>query len=421
MHAIEKILAQAAGKDKVTTGEIVRAKVDFAEVNDLYLQTIYSFYEMGGQKVWDRDKLCFVFDHYAPSPTLKSAQIHKEMRQFVQEQGLTHHFDINAGICHQVMPEAGLIWPGMILVATDSHTTTHGAFGAFGTGIGATDMASVMITGELWFRVPEIIQIEISGSLQPGVMAKDVILHILGSLHTDVAVYKAIEFCGSYVEDLDVAGRMVICNMAVEMGAKTAYMKPNAKVKRYVKARTKREFDVFETDPEFEYAQRYHFDISNLTPQVALPHSVDNVVSIENVEAIKVDQAFVGTCTGGRLEDIAAAVEVLKGKKINPTTRLVVIPASREVFLKANQLGYIDKLLQAGATFAAPGCGPCLGAHAGVLAPGEVCVTASNRNFPGRMGSTEASIYLGSPATAAAAALTGQLVDPRTVVKGEND
>ncbi|MDD2447455.1 MAG: 3-isopropylmalate dehydratase large subunit [Tissierellia bacterium] len=417
MHVLEKILARASGKDKVTTGEIVNAKVDFAEVNDLYLQTIYSFYEMGGNKVWDKDKLCFVFDHYAPTPTIKAAQSHKEMRKFVEEQGLTHHFDINAGVCHQVMPESGVVWPGMILVATDSHTTTHGAFGAFGTGVGATDMATIMISGQLWFRVPEVINIEINGNTQPGVMAKDVILHVLGTLGSDVAVYKAIEFTGTYIDDLGVAERMVICNMAVEMGAKTSYMKPNQKVLDYVHNRSNKEFNLLETDPDFEFAKTYSFEISNLCPQVAMPHNVDNVISIVDVPKVKVDQAFIGTCTGGRIEDIEEATKILKGKKINPTTRLIIIPASNEVFLEAMKLGYVKELVKAGATFSTPGCGPCLGAHEGVLAPGEVCVTASNRNFPGRMGSTEASLYLASPATVAASALTGELVDPRLLLK----
>lgn len=422
MHAIEKILARAAGKDQVSTGEIVKAKVDFAEVNDLYLQTIYSFYEMGGKKVWDKNKLCFVFDHYAPAPTIKSAKIHKEMREFVQDQELTHHFDINTGVCHQVMPEAGVVWPGMVLVATDSHTTTHGAFGAFGTGVGATDMATIMISGEIWFRVPEIIKIEINGELQLGVMAKDVILHVLGKLGADVAVYKAIEFTGSYIENLDVAERMVICNMAVEMGAKTAYMQPNEKVINYVKARTNREFDILETDSDFKYAENYIFDVNALTPQVSVPHSVDKVISIEEIPAeVEVNQAFIGTCTGGRVADIAAAVEVLRGKKINPNTRLVVIPASNEVLLEANKLGYIEDLIKAGATISTPGCGPCLGAHEGVLAPGEVCVTASNRNFPGRMGSTKAAVYIASPMTVAAAALTGRIIDPRTFIDEGGD
>ncbi len=418
MHAIEKILAKAAGKEKVNTGEIVKAKVDFAEVNDIYLQTIYSFYEMGGKEVWDKDKLCFVFDHYAPAPTIRSAQNHKEMRQFARQQGLTNHFDVNAGVCHQVMPEAGHVWPGMILVATDSHTTTHGAFGAFGTGVGATDMATIMISGEIWFRVPEIIKIEINGNLKPGVMAKDVILHILGQLGADVAVYKAIEFCGSYVEELDVAERMVICNMAVEMGAKTAYMVPNHKVLQYIRARSSHIFAVPETDEDFQYAASYLFEVDELLPQVALPHSVENVVPINEVEQVRVDQAFIGACTGGRVEDIEAAVNILRGKKISPNTRLVIIPASNEVFLTANKRGYIKELVDAGATFSTPGCGPCLGAHQGVLAPGEVCVTASNRNFPGRMGSTEAEVYLASPATVAAGALKGVLSDPRSEQEG---
>jgi 3-isopropylmalate/(R)-2-methylmalate dehydratase large subunit len=417
MHAIEKILAKAAGKEKVEAGEIVNCKIDFAEVNDLYLQTVYSFYEMGGKKVWDNEKITFVFDHYSPAPTIKTAQIHKEMRAFAKEQNLKYHFDINTGVCHQVMPEAGVIWPGMILVATDSHTTTHGAFGAFGTGIGATDMATVLISGELWFRVPEVIKIEINGKLQKGVYAKDVILHILGKLSADAAVYKAVEFSGSYVEELGVAERMTICNMAVEMGAKTAYMKPNDKVLEYVRTRTDREFVIEETDADFEYEETHVFDVSSLSPQLAAPHSVDNVFPIEEVKKIKVDQAFIGSCTGGRLEDLEEAYKILDGKKVHPNTRLVIIPASKEVYQNAIKLGYVESLMNAGATFTAPGCGPCLGTHAGLLAEGEVCVTATNRNFPGRMGHTGAEIYLGSPASVAAAALKGEIADPREVLK----
>ncbi|MGE4282960.1 MAG: 3-isopropylmalate dehydratase large subunit [Clostridia bacterium] len=417
MHAIEKILARAAGKDKVEAGEIVNCKIDFAEINDLYLQTVYSFYEMGGTKVWDKDKVTFVFDHYSPAPTIKTAQIHKEMRQFAIEQGLTHHFDVNSGVCHQVMVEAGVVWPGEVLIATDSHTTTHGAFGAFGTGVGATDMATVLISGELWFRVPEVIKIEVNGKLQEGVYAKDVILHILGKLKADAAVYKAVEFCGSYIESLDVAGRMTICNMAVEMGAKTAYMKPNDKVLEYVGSRTDKQFTIHETDPGYEYTEIHVFDVNGLSPHLAVPHSVDNVYPIEDVEKIKINQAFIGSCTGGRLEDLEAAFKILDGKRIHPDTRLVIIPASTEVFQNAMELGYIQSLIRAGATFASPGCGPCLGTHAGLLAEGEVCITATNRNFPGRMGSTGAQIYLASPAGVAAAALKGEIADPREALK----
>jgi len=416
MHALEKMLSRAAGKDKVETGEIVNCKIDFAEINDLYPQTMYSFQEMGGRKVWDKDKAAFIFDHYSPSPTIKTSQTHKEMRAFAKEHGLTHHFDINTGVCHQVMAEAGIVWPGMILVATDSHTTTHGAFGAFGTGVGATDMATILISGELWFRVPEIIKIEINGKLQKGVYAKDVILHILGALKADAAVYKAIEFCGSYVETLGVADRMTICNMAVELGAKTAYMKPNQAVLEYVRGRTNKDFDLLETDDDFEFSESFTFSVDEWTPQLACPHSVDNVFPIAEVSKVAIDQAFIGSCTGGRLEDIESAVSILKGKRIHEGVRLVVIPASNEIYRKAMDCGYVQALIDAGATFAAPGCGPCLGTHAGLLADGEVCVSSTNRNFPGRMGSTKADIYLGSPACVAASALMGVLTDPRTVI-----
>lgn len=416
MHAIEKIFSRASKRDEVVTGEIVTAAVEFAEINDLYLQTIYSFFEMNGKKVWDPTRVAFVFDHYAPAPTIKSAQIHKEMRQFAQEQNLTYHFDINAGVCHQVMPESGVIYPGAIVVATDSHTTTHGAFGAVGTGVGATDMATIMMTGELWFRIPEIVEVRIDGTPQKGVMPKDVILHVLGKVRADGAVYKAIDFTGSYVEELDVPGRMVLCNMAVEMGAKTAYIQPNQKVLDYVCKRAVRPFEVQYTDPGFKYHQQYFFDVNDLVPQVAAPSSVDNVYPITALNPIAVSQCLVGTCTGGRTEDIAAACEILRGKKIAPGVRLLVIPASAAVMQECMALGYIQALMDAGATLATPGCGPCLSAHDGVLAPGEVCVTASNRNFPGRMGSTEANIYLASPATVAASALMGVLTDPRQVL-----
>ena len=416
MHAIEKILAKAAGRDQVAAGEIVNCKVDFVEINDLYLQTIYSFYEMGGKKVWDPNKAAFIFDHYAPAPTVKSAQIHKEMRTFATDQNLKYHFDINKGVCHQVMPEAGLVYPGMILVATDSHTTTHGAFGAFGTGVGSTDMATILMSGELWFRVPEVIKIEITGNLQAGVYAKDVVLHILGELKADAAVYQAIEFAGDYIERIGVADRMTICNMAVEMGAKTAYMVPNELVVQYVNERSNTAYQMQKTDDDFEYEATYQFDVNELSPSIAVPFSVDNVKPIEDVEKVKVDQAFIGSCTGGRLEDIKVAYEILHGKKVHHQTRLVIIPASAEVLQKTIEFGYMQALIEAGATFSAPGCGPCLGVHAGLLADGEVCISATNRNFPGRMGSTGAKIYLASPAVVAASALQGIIADPRIVL-----
>lgn len=415
LHAIEKIMAKASGKNKVVTGEIINAKIDFAEVNDLYLQTIRSFYDIGGEKVWDNNRLAFVFDHYAPAPTIQSATNHQEMRKFIKDNALTHHFDINAGVCHQVMPENGLILPGTIVVATDSHTTTHGAFGAIGTGVGATDMATVMMTGELWLRVPEIIEIRIEGVPEQNVMPKDVILYILGELKADGAVYKAIEFKGNYIDQLTIAGRMVICNMAVEMGAKTAYIQPNDLVMEYVTKRGNCPFEVQYTDDDFSYNESYIFDISKLSPQIAVPHSVDNVKSIEEVGKIKVNQGFIGTCTGGRVEDIETAAKILKSCKLPRYVRLIIIPASNEVLQKCIEKGYIQDLIDSGATISTPGCGPCLGAHEGVLAPGEVCITASNRNFPGRMGSVKAEIYLASPATVAASVKNGYITDPRSL------
>jgi 3-isopropylmalate dehydratase large subunit len=330
----------------------------------------------------------------------------------VNEQGIRYLFDVNAGVCHQVMPEAGIVWPGMILVATDSHTTTHGAFGAFSTGVGATDMAAIMLTGELWFRVPEVIKITIDGHLRPGVMAKDVILNIIGALKQDAAVYKAIEYTGSTVDELSVAGRMVICNMAVEMGAKATYIRPDEKIMDYVKANGDHSFTVYDTDPDYQYSEEHHFSMDTLVPQVAVPHSVDSVVPVTDVAGVPVNQVFIGTCTGGRDEDIEIAARILKGKKVASSCRMVVIPASSNVLLRCMEAGYIKSLLEAGVTLGTPGCGPCAGVHDGVIAAGEVCVSTSSRNFMGRMGSTGAKIYSASPATAAASALAGKLVDP---------
>ena len=416
MHAIEKILAKNAGLSQVHTGEIVTAKVDFAEINDLYLQTVYSFYEMGGEKVWDKERCAFVFDHYAPCPDIKSASNHHEMREFAKKNDLRFHFDTNCGVCHQVMPEAGVIYPGMIVVATDSHTTTHGAFGAMGTGCGATDMATILMTGELWFRVPEIIEVRLDGEAPAGIYPKDVILAVLGKIRADGAVYKCIDFTGSYVESLGVAGRMTICNMAVEMGAKTAYMQPNQEVLDYVKARAVRPYEVQYTDPDFVYAESYHFDVSTLEPQLSCPHSVENVHPLPEVIAngeVRLDQGYVGSCTGGRFEDIEVAAKILKRKHIAPMRRLIIVPASSEVMTKCIEAGYIQDLIAAGATIQAPGCAACLGVHGGILAPGEICITSTNRNFPGRMGAVDAQLYLASPATVAASILNGVITDPR--------
>ncbi len=415
MHAIEKILAKNSGQAKVSAGEIVTARVDFAEINDLYLQTVFSFYEIGGTKVWDRERAAFVFDHYAPCPTAKTAMNHKAMREFRAKNDLKYHFDINTGVCHQVMAEAGVVYPGMILVATDSHTTTHGAFGAMGTGCGATDMACILKTGELWFRVPEVIEVRLEGETKKGVFPKDVILYVLGKIRADGAVYKCIEFTGSYVENLNVPGRMTVCNMAVEMGAKTSYMKPNGDVLDFVSARAVRPFEIQETDRDFRYAESFAFDVSQIEPQLSCPDSVENVHPLREVTAagpVKLDQGYLGSCTNGREEDFAVAASILRGKHIAPNVRFVIVPASTEVMRSCMDKGYIQDLVDAGATLTAPGCAACLGTHQGILAPGEVCVTTTNRNFPGRMGAKGSSLYLASPATVAASMLEGKITDP---------
>ena len=412
MHAIEKLLAKAAGKETVTTGEIVNCSVDMAGINDLYLQTVRSFFEMGGEKVHDPSKVIMFMDHYAPASTIIQADNQKQFREFCWDQGIDLLMDIDQGVCHQVLADKGLSYPGEVLVVTDSHTTTHGAFGAFGTGVGATDLAIILATGKLWFRVPEIIKINFEGELPKGVYAKDIILHAIGELGADYAVYKAIEFSGSTLKQLSVSERMAMCNMSTEMGAKTSYIQPDEITMAFLQEKVTRPYEIFATDPGYQYAAEHTFDVSQLKPQLAAPSSVDNVHDVTAFIGRPVDQAYLGSCTGGRVEDLAVAANILNGKHINPRTRFVVVPASKGVFLEAMEKGYIQTLVEAGATFVTPGCAACLGTHEGMLASGETCITSTNRNFPGRMGHTKGQIFLGSPAAVAAAALTGKIVDP---------
>lgn len=408
MHALEKMLARASGKETVTEGEIILAEVDVAEVNDLYLQVVKSFYELGGTRVKHPRRVSFVFDHYSPAPTIKAAENQKSMREFCQKMGIPNVFDIGEGICHQVLAESGMALPGRIVVETDSHTTTLGSLGAFATGVGATDMAVILVTGKLWFRVPRVIKVILVGELRPWVMAKDAILHVIGDLKQDAAIYKAVEFSGEAVRNMPQDERMVLCNMAVEIGAKTAYIEPDDTTFEYLARSGWKKEEIFTTDSNYEYEKVVEYDVSKITPRVALPGSVDNVSFVPE-EEILIDQVFLGTCTGGRLNDIRVAAEIVSGRKVASGTRFVVIPASRRVFQDAMKAGYIESLVDAGAVLSTPGCGPCLGAHEGILAPGERCVSTSSRNFPGRMGSTGAEIYLASPATAAATALKGRL------------
>lgn len=412
MHALEKILAKKAGKDIVKTGEIINCEIDMAGINDLYLQTIRSFYEMGAKKVHNPKKVIMFLDHYAPASTIIQAQNQKEFREFCWEQGIELLMDIDQGVCHQVLADKGLAYPGEIVVITDSHTTTHGAFGAFGTGVGATDLAIILATGKLWFRVPEIIKINFEGIPKKGVYAKDMILHAIGELGADFAVYKAVEFSGSALKHLSISERMAMCNMSTEMGAKTSYIQPDEITMQFLDEKVTKDYEIFYTDEDFEYENEITFDISNLKPQLSAPSSVDNVYDLSNYIGQKIDQAYLGSCTGGRSEDIAIAASILKDKKISSRTRFVIVPASKEVFLTSMANGDVQTLVKAGATFVTPGCAACLGTHEGMLASGENCITTTNRNFPGRMGDTEAKIFLGSPAAVAVAALEGKITDP---------
>ncbi len=413
MHALEKILALRSGKNEVHTGEIVNCTVDFAGINDLYLQTLRSFAEMGGSQVKYPDRLAVFLDHYAPPSTILQAENQKLFREFCAQQGIENLMDVDQGVCHQVLIDKGLSAPGKLMVITDSHTTTHGALGAFGTGVGATDLACILLTGQLWFRVPEIVAIHLEGDLPKGVFAKDVILHIIGSLGADYGVYRAIEFTGPLVAALSMAERFTLCNMTTEMGAKTAYIQPDATTKEFLGQRGRSQDEVqLHTDPGYTYHASHTFDVSTLKAQVAAPHSVDNVSDIHNFTGRPVHQAFLGTCTGGRLEDLRIAAHILAGKHIHKNTRLIVAPASKGVLLEAMHTGVMQSLVAAGATFVTPGCAACLGTHEGMLAAGETCITASSRNFPGRMGSTGAEIFVASPASVAAAALTGHITDP---------
>lgn len=417
MHAIEKLLAKKAGKASVKTGEIINCEIDMAGINDLYLQTLRSFFDMGGKRVHSPDKVIMFLDHYAPASTIMQAQNQKQFREFCWDQGIDLLMDIDQGVCHQVLADKGLAYPGEIVVITDSHTTTHGAFGAFGTGVGATDLAIILATGKLWFRVPEIIKINFEGKLQKGVYAKDAILHAIGELGADFAVYKAVEFGGSMLEHLSISERMALCNMSTEMGAKASYIQPDAITMEFLKEKVTRVYEIYHTDADFCYADEVSFEVSELKPKLAAPFSVDNVYDITQFLGRHIDQAYLGSCTGGRAEDIGIAASILKGKKVASRTRFVIVPASKAVFLEAMEKGYVQTLVEAGATFVTPGCAACLGTHEGMLASEETCITTTNRNFPGRMGHTKAEIFLGSPAAVAAAALEGKIVDPMNYIK----
>ncbi|KUL03240.1 MAG: 3-isopropylmalate dehydratase large subunit [Methanoculleus marisnigri] len=392
------------------------APVDAAMIHDITGPlAVRVFREMGGERVYDPGRIIMLFDHQIPADSIPAAENHVFMRQFAEEQGI-HNYDLHEGVCHQVVMEKGRAAPGEIIVGTDSHTCTYGAAGAFATGIGSTDMGFVLKFGALYFRVPESIRVEVNGTFGRRVGAKDLILSLAGDIGADGATYKALEFTGGAMREMDMAGRMTCANMAIEMGAKAGIVPPDATTWDYVTAR--REIEPFDLagDADAVYAERRQYDVTDLAPQVAVPHNVDNVVDVGDVAGTKVDQVFIGSCTNGRYEDLAEAAEVLGTADAFATgVRVIVIPASRTEYLKALRAGLIERFVEAGALVEAPCCGPCMGGAFGLLAPGEVSLSTSNRNFRGRQGSTQASVYLASPATAAASALYGEITDPRGV------
>ncbi|WP_407454918.1 homoaconitase large subunit [Methanobrevibacter sp.] len=408
----EKILARASGKDKVEAGDIVIANIDIAMTHDLTGPlSVESFEKIGASKVWDSSKIVIPFDHQVPADSIDSANNHIIMREFVKKHEIKHFYDVNAGVCHQILPELGHVVPGEVIVGADSHTCTHGALGAFSTGIGSTDMAMVFAEGNLWFKVPETNRFNITGNLKENVYAKDVILHIIGEIGADGSTYKACEFAGETVSNMSVSDRMVLCNMAIEMGGKTGLVEPDKKTIEYVESRSKKPYKIYKTDLNSSSLNIIDVDVSDLEPQVACPHNVDNVKAVSEVD-VEIDQVFLGSCTNGRLKDLREAAKILKGNEIANGVRMLVIPASREVYRKALAEGLIKIFIEAGALVSAPCCGPCLGGHTGIIGPGEVSLSTSNRNFKGRQGSPDGEVYLSSAAVAAASAIKGRIIAP---------
>ncbi len=408
----EKIFSRASGKE-AKANDFVTANIDYAMAHDgTSVLAVRSFREMGIEKVWNPERIVIPFDHISPANNETAAALQHDIRSWINEQGIPNFYEIGEGICHQVFPENGFALPGKLVVGADSHSCTYGAFGAFGTGVGATDMSEIFATGKLWFKVPESMKVTVNGKLGNRISAKDLTLNVIGTVGAGGATYKAVEFYGDTIGSLSMSGRMTLSNMAIEMGAKTGIIPPDGTTFDFIKDRAVEEYEPVYADEDATYIKEYNIDVSDLEPQIARPHEVDNVCGVSEVEGTKVDQVFIGTCTNGRLEDLEVAADILKGEKI--AVRTVIAPASRSVLIEAMRNGTAETLLQAGVALITPGCGPCLGAHMGVIGKDEVCISTANRNFKGRMG-TGGFIYLASPATAAASALTGEISDPRTV------
>ncbi len=418
MTATEKILARHAGKERVEPGDLLEAKVDLLMMNEGTASlAIPEFAKIGVDRVWDQDRIVLVNDHFVPAKDTKSAALSKMTREWARKYQITNYYEVGrGGIEHALLPEQGFVAPGMLIIGADSHSVTYGAFGCFSTGVGSTDAAVVAATGSIWLRVPETIRIIMRGQAQPYVTGKDFVLYTIKQLGVDGARYMAMEWEGEAIDALSMDARMSMANMAIEAGGKNGFMKPDQKTLAYLEEhKAKFPADLIYSDPDARYAATYDWDISKLEPQIALPHSPENVRPVSEVGDIKLDQVYVGSCTNGRIEDLRIAAAMVKGRRVHPDVRMIVVPATVEIQLQASREGLLDIFIEAGAAVSTPTCGACVGGHMGVLAAGERCLSTTNRNFLGRMGDTTSETYLASPAVAAASAIAGRIVHPAEV------
>ena len=417
MTMTQKILAAHAGLDSVTAGQLIEAKLDVVMANDITGPMALPIFRQMADKVFDKDKVVLVPDHFTPNKDIKSAENSKSIREFAKNQGLSWYFEQGkSGVEHAILPEAGVVAAGECIIGADSHTCTYGALGAFSTGVGTTDIATGMAMGELWFKVPSAIKFVLTGKPGKYVSGKDIIIHIIGKIGVDGALYKSMEFTGDGIKNLSMADRFTMANMAIEAGAKNGIFPVDEKTEEYLKEHTKKEYKVYEADEDAEYESVVEIDLSEVRPTVAFPHLPGNAKTIDEIEAmepIKIDQVVIGSCTNGRLEDLRAAAEVLKGKKVADFVKLIVTPASRKIYRQADEMGILDTLAEAGAIITHPGCGLCCGRTGGILTDGERVVATNNRNFLGRMGTSKVQIYLASPKTAASCAIAGKIVSPQ--------
>ena len=417
MTMTQKILARHAGLDQVCAGQLINAKLDMVLGNDITSPVaINEFEKCGADRVFSNTAISLVMDHFVPNKDIKAAQQCKRVRQFANKYDIQNYFDVGQmGIEHALLPEKGLVGPGDCIIGADSHTCTYGALGAFSTGVGSTDMAAGMATGMAWFKVPTAVKVEITGKKPPFVSGKDVILHLIGEIGVDGALYQSLEFCGDGLQDLSMDDRLCIANMAIEAGAKNGIFPVDAVTMAYIEGRFQRQPIVVEADPDAEYTKTVHIDLNTLRPTVAFPHLPENTRTIDDVGQVKIDQVVIGSCTNGRMEDMQAAAEILKGRTVADGVRCIVIPATQQIYLDCLRQGILEIFIKAGAAVSTPTCGPCLGGYMGILAEGERAVSTTNRNFVGRMGHVDSEVYLASPAVAAASAVTGYITDPASL------